>query len=810
MKTHLFALLLAVCWWNTTGKAGGVLVEAESFRQKGGWVVDQQFVHLMGSPYLLAHGSGKAVANAQTRVAISTRGQHHVWVRTKNWVPGNWNPPGVFNLMVNDVKIDTLFGTRSGWGWQYGGRFDQQGDSVTLRLQDLTGFEGRCDAIYLTTDGADVPPNDEPALSAWRSQLTRNGKQPEVMPKYDVVVIGGGIAGTAAAIAAARGGAKVALIQDRPVLGGNCSNEIRVHTLGDVGYKIVSEINASFTSGTNAVFALTDRRQKVVDRETNITQYYNMRAFGVNMSGKRIASVDAKHIESGEEKRFVADQFIDCTGDGWIGFWAGARYMIGREATTTFIESLAPAVADNLMMGSTVWWNSAVDTVASTFPAVPWAMPVSKKFSSTGADWWWEYGVGLDPFLDAEHIRDHLFRASYGSFYTAKQNAANAKRYISWMAYIMGKRESRRIVGDYIITESDIRTAKPFADAIGFETRSIDLHFIKDTVYDWQTEAQFTAIPKWYIPYRSLISADIENLMMAGRNISLSHVALGSPRVMNTCGQMGVATGYAAALCKKYNTTPKGIYLNYMQELQDSVGVPRVFKLPTNAVVIDNSDTAGVQVEGFWVPSSYAKSCYGADYLHDNNAEKGLKWVKYTPVLPATGKYKVYVRHTSSNNRSASVPFRLNCETLDTTIYVNQTKNDGVWIEIGTYELPKGVNTTLTVSNGGTTGYVIADAVAFVLNESTGVNRPESDELAISILQNGETPLVRFHLSTPSDVKAEIFDISGQKLGTPANGKYSEGIHAFPIDKAGLQKSSVYFVRVNAGGKVKSCKFIQK
>jgi hypothetical protein len=809
MKTQLFAILMLLNMINSTSSAVGLLVEAESFRQKGGWVVDQQFVHSMGSPYLLAHGNGWPVADAVTRAAISTRGQYHVWVRTKNWVPGNWNAPGVFNLLLNDVKCDTVFGTKTGWGWQYGGRINLQTDSITLKLHDLTGFEGRCDAIYLTTDANEVPTNQEPALSTWRNQLTLNGKLPVIMPKYDVVVVGGGIAGTAAAVAAARGGAKVALIQDRPVLGGNCSNDVRVHTLGDVGYKIVSEINANgLSSGTDAVFTFTDRRQKVVNKESNITQYYNMRAYGVNKSGNRILSVDAKHIETGEEKRFIADQFIDCTGDGWIGFWAGARYMIGREATEVFNESLAPAVADNKMMGSTVWWNSVVDTVNSTFPAVPWAMPVSKTYSATTGDWWWEYGIGLDPFLDAEHIRDHLFRATYGSFYTAKQKTANAKRKIYWMGYIMGKRESRRIVGDYIITESDIRTAKKFPDVIGFETRTIDLHYVKDTVYDWQTEAQFTTIPKWFIPYRSLISADIENLMMAGRDISQSHVALGSPRVMNTCGQMGVATGYAAALCKKYNTTPKGVYLNYLQELQDSVGVPKEFILPTNAVVVDNSDTLSVVTEGFWVPSTYSKACYGANYLHDNNAEKGLKWVKYTPDLPSNGRYKIYVRHIASSNRSSSVPFQLLNETLDTTVYVNQTKNDGVWVEIGSYSLPQGKKTTVTVSNNGTTGFVIADAVAFVLIDATGINSTKQNDLVINTFQNNGEALVRFNLPYQSDVKAELFDLSGKKLTTFANGIYSAGIQAFPIDKTLLRQSSVYFIRVNVGGTVKCCKFI--
>ena len=210
----------------------GVLIEAESFQNPGGWKVDTQFIHIMGSPYLLAHGLGKPVAPAQTTVTLPATGRWFVWVRTKNWVPGPWEAPGQFKLSVNGRELPHVFGAGGGeWNWESGGAVELDSATVLLSLIDLTGFDGRCDAVFLTRDGGAVPDNSSEPMNAWRR---RWGHVDDLggESSYDLVVVGGGIAGTSAAVAAARAGLSVALVQNRSVLGGNASPEVQVGPTG--------------------------------------------------------------------------------------------------------------------------------------------------------------------------------------------------------------------------------------------------------------------------------------------------------------------------------------------------------------------------------------------------------------------------------------------------------------------------------------------------------------------------------------------------------------------------------------------------
>jgi len=224
-----------------------ILIEAESFENHGGWVNDQQFMDQMGSPFLLAHGVGKPVENAVTTVQLPKAGTYRVWVRTRDWVAPWKTPetpdakraigtPGIFKLVVNGTQLTTTFGNEgAAWHWQDGGTVKLKGGTVELKLHDLTGFEGRCDAILLSEDQGFVPPTDAPAK--WRRELLGISEEPKLAGGYDLVVVGGGIAGTSAAISAARLGCNVALIQDRPVLGGNASSEVCVNVHGQLGFK---------------------------------------------------------------------------------------------------------------------------------------------------------------------------------------------------------------------------------------------------------------------------------------------------------------------------------------------------------------------------------------------------------------------------------------------------------------------------------------------------------------------------------------------------------------------------------------------
>lgn len=603
MKRRLAAAgwLFLAC---TAGRAGpDILVEAESFSDKGGWSVDPQFVEQMGSPYLLAHGLGKPVANAATTIKVDAAGAYRVWVRTRNWAPGDWEAPGRFKVVLNGRALDPEFGIVEGWTWQDAGTAALPAGDLRIELQDLTGFDGRCDALFFSSDPAARPPDDLRTQAAWRNRLLGIPENPTSVGAFDVVVVGGGIAGCAAALAAAEQGLSVALVHDRPVLGGNASGEVRVHAIGITGYadRLLKTINTGHWPNGSAL-ALGDdlRRHATLDAATGIRQFLSWRAYGVVTETGRIVRVNARHIESGEAWSFAAPTFIDATGDGWIGYWAGAQYRMGRESRDEFGEGWeehgdlwSPAVPDKRMMGVSLLWNSAAGPAISEFPDVPWALAVATTNAAAQGEWFWEYSNDrLDPIDHAEEIRDHMLRAIYGSFANAKKQSQFAAHDLAFVGYIAGKRESRRLMGDYIYTLSDMTEGREFPDAVATEIREVDLHYqrqLKDPAlpHDYLSTALFKKVPRYYIPFRALYSTNIVNLMMAGRCFSCSHAGLGGPRVMNTCGQMGAATGYAAALMKKHGATPRGIYEKHLDALL------RLVRPDPAAVNLDDGKHAG-------------------------------------------------------------------------------------------------------------------------------------------------------------------------------------------------------------------------
>ncbi|MBS3771575.1 MAG: FAD-dependent oxidoreductase [Bacteroidales bacterium] len=576
-----FGLLVASCKQSPRE----LFIEAESFQTKGGWEVDPQFVEAMGSPYLLAHGLGEPVENASTQVVFPDKGTYHAWARTKNWVPGEWEAPGKFKLVVNGSELSNTLGTQKGWNWEYAGQVSITETMATVELKDLTGFEGRCDALYFSIS-KEAPPHQADQLAQWRKEKLNQADAPQETHEFDLVIVGGGIAGCGAAIAAAERGLEVGLVQDRPVLGGNASKEIRVHTEGIHwhGERILSMLDTEhWPNGSPKAEADQQKRRRNMEQYENISIFLNWRAYDANVNNNSITSVDARHTSSGERKRFKAPYFADCTGDGWIGYWAGAEYMYGREPRSKYDEGWeehgelwSPEEADNRVMGASVLWRTNKADRAIEFPEVPWAIDVAEDHAATSGTWHWEFSKNeLHQVKDAETIRDHMFRAIYGSFYNAKQKPENDSVRLEWMSYLVGKRESRRLEGDYIYTFNDMKKNTKFEDAVAKGTRDVDVHYqqwLKDpSKVDFLSEALFYPVEEYYIPYRSLYSKNIENLFMAGRNFSCSHIGLGGPRVMNTTGQMGIAVGYAASLCKKYETDPRGVYEEHIDELTDII-----------------------------------------------------------------------------------------------------------------------------------------------------------------------------------------------------------------------------------------------
>ncbi|TFH23891.1 MAG: FAD-dependent oxidoreductase [Bacteroidia bacterium] len=573
--TTLMSVLLLIA-----GCHKELFLECESFENRGGWVVDPQFVEQVGSPYLMAHGMGIVVENASTTLEFPSRGTYHVWARTTDWAPGPWDPPGQFNIIVGDEKLPKTMGHYKGWGWNYAGKVSVQGGTTVVELEDLTGFNGRCDALYFSNKYR-APTNQRDYLQDMRMRLTGKGEVPEQELEFDLVVVGGGIAGCAASIAAAEQGLNVALIHDRPVLGGNASTEIRVHTLGIYGHfeRILKMLDTEhYPNGSPMAYADEKKRHQHMESYENIHLFLNYRAYDALTGEQKIIAVDARHTASGEQIRFVAPYFIDCTGDGWIGYWAGAEFSYGREPASEYGESWeeygelwSPEKEDRQVLGASVLWRTYYSDSACEFPEVPWAMPVVDDYSANQGTWNWEMISERWHQIDqGEQIRDHMLKAIYGSFFNEKKKEGMEALKLEWVSYLLGKRESRRLVGDYIYTFNDMRESRSFPDAVVEEIREVDVHYpqnlMDESKPDFLAEAMYYKAERYYIPYRSLYSKNISNLFMAGRCFSCSHIGLGGPRVMRTTGQMGAAVGYAASLCLQHGSTPRQLYESHLDQ----------------------------------------------------------------------------------------------------------------------------------------------------------------------------------------------------------------------------------------------------
>ena len=416
--------------------------------------------------------------------------------------------------------------------------------------------------------------------------------------------------GVCSAITAARAGVKVILVQDRPVLGGNASSEVRLWVLGATSHMgnnnrwsreggVLDEILVENTfrnkEGNPVLFDMV-LMDKVL-AEPNITLLLNTVVYKVEKDDDRtIGRLTAINPQNGTEYTLEGRLFADCTGDGTVGFLAGADYRMGRESRDEFGETLAPETADRMTMGSSVQWYS-VDTGRKTsFPTFSYGVEFNAENCErvTMGEWKWETGMNLDQIRDFERIRDYGLLVIYSNWSFLKNglkdNAKYRNRELGWVAYVAGKRESRRLLGDYVLKQDDIDKNVFHEDASFTATWDIDLHFpdslnsVRFPGREFKAATKHIHIYPHAVPYRCLYSRNVDNLFMAGRNISVTHVALGTVRVMRTTGMMGEVVGMAASLCRKYDASPRLIYQKHLGELRRLMreGVGRKEGIPDN------------------------------------------------------------------------------------------------------------------------------------------------------------------------------------------------------------------------------------
>lgn len=400
-----------------------------------------------------------------------------------------------------------------------------------------------------------------------------------IVHDVDVCVVGGGLAGLCAAVSAARNGAKTALVQDRPMLGGNASSEIRMWVCGARGENnretgIIEELMLeNLYRNPYKNYSIWDSVMLgIAWKEPLLELYLNCSCCDGVMEGNRIADILAWQTTTQKYHQFSARIFIDCSGDSVLAPITGAHFRIGREGAGEYGESIAPPVADLKTMGMSCLLQAKECEERREFVAPDFAIKLKEENFTHRAPhlydemenfWYLELGGTQDVIADAESVRDELVRLAYGTWDYLKNSPenreANANFDLEWVGMLPGKRESRRYIGDYVMTQQDIESGGHFDDMVAFGGWTMDDHDPEGFYGNSTPNVHHSAPSPYGIPYRCLYSKNIENLMFAGRNISVTHAALSSTRVMATCGVLGQAVGTAAALAVSESLTPRDV-----------------------------------------------------------------------------------------------------------------------------------------------------------------------------------------------------------------------------------------------------------
>jgi hypothetical protein len=547
------------------------------------------------------------------------------------------------------------------------------------------------------------------------------------------------------ALSAARMGCRVALVQDRGVLGGNGSSEVRVWAMGNIRRgkfprigEIIEEFADHATKSPGAYEEFGDElKEQLVRAEPNIDLFLNHHAFAVAKENSKIQSVKALDTSTGAEVELIGSLFADCTGHGWIGAWADADFEMTPEGR---------------MGMSNMWaWDEAES--AQDFPETPWALDLNMDDfpypREHHGQWFWESGFDKDAINDAEAIRDWNLRAVFGAF-NAMKNRDGADDHptaiLTWVAFVGGPRESRRLMGDVVLTQEDVVEKRDFPDGFVPSTWSIDLHYAKEQYAQKFSDNPFISVAVhdrrvdraygYPVPYRCFYSRNIDNLFMAGRCISVTHEALGTVRVMKTCGMMGEVVGKAASICSIHNCEPRDVYTDHLDELIELVKLPGKARrsTPTGAIVIPDDalplagphgpptgkepeKMAGVVVddrdakfEGKWTEGTGLPKFVGFGYRYASS--KNDASASFALNVPKSGRYQVNVFSQPHPNRATSAPITVKWHDQQRDYRIDQTeKMDGGVYALDTIEFAEGDEVTVIFSTKKAGGTVHVDAV---------------------------------------------------------------------------------------------------
>ena len=413
---------------------------------------------------------------------------------------------------------------------------------------------------------------------------------PTVEHEADLCVVGGGLAGLCAAVSAARHGARVLLMQDRPMLGGNASSEIRMWVCGAHGDNnretgLLEEISMdNMARNPDKNYSIWDGILYEKARyQPGIELLLNCTCLDAEMAGSSIAAVTGWQMTTQTFHHVRARLFADCSGDSVLAPLTGAAFRVGREARDEFGEDIAPERADAKTMGMSVLIQARQEDHPSTFTPPAWAHRYSREDllpyrlpnmeDETENFWYIELGGEGDAIRDAEAVRDELLRVAYGVWDYVKNAPENREKNANWrldfLGILPGKRESRRYVGDHILTQNEVRAGGAFADIVAYGGWTMDDHDPAGFASKGAPNIFHPAPSPFGIPYRCLYSRNVGNLFFAGRNISVTHTAMSASRVMATCALLGQAVGTAAAVAIQRGTTPRGVYAEHIRLLQD-------------------------------------------------------------------------------------------------------------------------------------------------------------------------------------------------------------------------------------------------